>query len=321
VLAQLDAQASKHQVELDVSALPPVDRAVLARAPLVTSPDIMLLARDEEALRAGDFQVVLAECHDTLMIWGWPLSFHAQRRTVEAAARDLLRGVSGGRQLANVLASKRVKIVPFEYPGPTIEMLATSEKAPEERIAAAEVCTAVEDGQPVLDAPGWPRLALYNGELPTLAHAMFAVPRVVSPRLSLGAHTPRILLGKAVVQREQWCVPRETLLPGVYQGASFELLRDFWRAARRLDLPRYLFARTPGERKPVLVDRYNYFLLELLEYLLPKGADVTLSEMLPAPDQLWLRGENGSFCAELRLSAGRERTRVRTLVTTAEPAS
>src|SRR5581483_6621304 len=184
---------------------------------------------------------------------------------------------------------KRVKIVPFEYPGPTIEVATTSEKPRAERISLARVTTVLDDDSLKLQAPGWPEFALYNGELPTLAHSLFAPPRVVPPRITLGKHTPRLMFNNVVLQREQWCLRREELLPGTYRGTSFELLLDVRRAARRLRLPRYLFARVAGERKPVLIDLASYFLLELLAYLMRAGGEVTLTEALPGPDELWLR--------------------------------
>jgi hypothetical protein len=304
LLAILREQAEKRVVEIDAHAFPPLERAILQRHVLLTSPDVMVLARDREALRAGDFRVVMAECHDTLMVWGWAASFHAQRERVSEDASAFLARVRGPHILANVLASKRVKIVPFEYPGPTIEVAAASEKPQAQRIALADVTTLPEEDGLKLQAPGWPGFLLYNGELPTLAHSLFAPPRVVPPHISLGKHTPRLIFKNVVLQREQWCLRREELLPGTYQGTSFELLLDVQRAAHRLHLPRYLFARVAGERKPVLIDLANYFLLELLAYLIRDEGEVTLTEALPGPHELWLRNETGSYCAEFRLSMG-----------------
>lgn len=304
LLTLLREQADKQVVEINAHTLPPIEHAIFQRHVLLTSPDVMLLARDVEALRTGDFRVVMAECHDTMMVWGWATSFHARRDHVQSDASAFLARVRGAHTLANVLASKRVKIVPFEYPGPTIEVATASEKPSAERIPIASVTTLLENNRLKLQAPGWPGFSLYNGELPTLAHSLFAPPRVVPPHISLGKHTPRLVLNNVVLQREQWCLRREELLPGTYQGTSFELLLDIRRAARRLHLPRYLFARVPGERKPVLVDLANYFLLELLAYIVPGEEEVTLNEALPGPDELWLRSSTGTYCAELRLSMG-----------------
>ena len=51
----------------------------------------------------------------------------------------------------------------------------------------------------------------------------------------------------------------------------------------------------------MLVNGDGYLLIELLAHLVAPGTELTLTEMLPAPDQLWLQGSEGGFCAELRL--------------------
>jgi hypothetical protein len=304
LLEQVAEHADEHVVTVDMARLPAVDRTELSSSGLIASPDVMLITRDEASLRRGNFTTVMAECHDTLLIWGWGLYFHPSREKVEAAATGLLRGLVHEGECVNILPSKRAKIIPFEYPGPTIEMLASSEKAAGERIPIAAVETLVKKGHPFLRAPGHPLLRLYNGELSSFMHNIFALPRIRPLRVELPVHTPRILMGKAVFQREQWRFTREQLLPGKYTGACFELMYDIHRAARRAALPRYLFLRVPGERKPVFIDRYNYFLLELLHYLLPEHEEFILQEMLPTPDQLWLGNSCGTFCNELRLSVG-----------------
>lgn len=290
-------------IALDDAVLPPVDAAALERWPLITSPDIMVLARDLDGLRAGEFQIVVGECHDTLMIWGWPLYFHPERAAVEAAAQRLIDATRGAERLACIIPARRTKIAPFEYPGLTIEMLVASDRPPEERVPVSQVTATLADGRPTLQTAGQPRIRLYNGEIALPVHSMFALPRVVPFRIDTGTHTPRLTLGKVVVQRERWTMRREDLLPQSYAGTSFELMRAVMRAARRLGLPRYLFARVPDERKPLLIDCHNYFLLEMLHDRLAPGAPLVLHEMLPSPDQLWLRDGQDAFCAELRLSA------------------
>ncbi len=309
IYAQIAERADEHIISLESTQIPTIAPSIATSTPLLTSPDIMLVASNEESLRSGDFQIVVAECHDTLMVWGWALYFHPDKKAVHASAQQLLRRMGFEKELANILPSKRAKIIPFEYPGPTIEILASSEKPETERIPIARVETGIIDGKPVLQALGYAHLRLYNGELQSFHHNIFAIPRIIPCHIELPYHTPRIMLGKAVLQREQWRIARKTLLPGKYRGTSFELMRDFRRSARRLGIPRYLFLRVPGERKPIFIDRDSYFSLELLDYLLPQEGEVLFQEMLPLPDQLWLRNEEGMFCAELRLSAAYTNTK------------
>lgn len=301
--AQLAARSHEKVVAIDPDTLPPIDRSELAANVLIGSPDVMLAAADVEAIRDGRFHLVISECHDTFMVWGWALELCRRRDRIREEAARLLRRATRGRQVANVLASRRVKILPLEYPGATIELLARSERPDTERIAAVELeAHATVDGI-ALRAPGRPEVRLHNGELHTLAHALFSVPKMGMPSLTVGRHTPRLVLGEAILQRERWDVSRSDLFAAAYRGSSFELMYDFRKAMKRVGLPRWTFAKLPGHLKPILVDGENYFLLELLNSFLSEETQLTLSEMLPGPEDLWVRGTEERFCSEIRLSA------------------
>jgi len=305
VLAQLSGREDERQVDLDPAALPVPDQRELDGEVLLTSPDVMFATSDPDAVRHGTADLVIGECHDTMLVWGWPLRFHPDAAAVEREGARAIAIAAAGRGLANVLPSRRAKIIPFEYPGFTIELSAPSSRPDTRPLRAEQVTVAVRDAAPVLRAPGTPELRLYNGELRTAAHRALGLPRVVPPALDAGQHTPRLRIGDVIVQRERWRLPRAALFAESYPGDSFELFVDYARARRRLGLPRHLFARVDGEPKPVYVDGHNWFLLQLLRHLLAEDRAVVLTEMLPDPDQLWLRGHSGSFCAELRLSAYR----------------
>ena len=80
-------------------------------------------------------------------------------------------------------------------------------------------------------------------------------------------------------------------------------------------MPRFLFAKVPGQAKPFLVDRDAPLSLRNLARLVrravadavpagPLAAPVTFVEMLPTPDELWLVDAQGrSFTSELRVVA------------------
>jgi hypothetical protein len=304
-LAQLAGRHGEAEVELDPAGFP--SGPDHAGDVLVTSPDLFLLAPDEDAVRAGRMELVIGECHDGALLWGWPLRFHPDAGAVRRDTAEAIEAAAGGRVLASVLPGKRVKITPYEYPGPSVELAAPSTKPAHHRVPAAEVSTRITERGPVLHADAVGEFTLHNGELHTVAHQTFGQPRVVPPPgWTTGAHTPRLRIGKVVVQRERWQVSRTDLFAGSYAGDSPALLADYRRAARRLGLPRYLFARAAGERKPVFVDGHSWFLVQLLYHLFRDDVhgdrEVVLTEMLPAPDQLWLAGPAGRFCAELRFT-------------------
>jgi len=107
---------------------------------------------------------------------------------------------------------------------------------------------------------------------------------------------------KLVVKRRSWRIACEQL-PQAEQPS--ERLDSFlvWRAwAQRKHLPRYVFVKSPAEPKPIFVDFENPFSLEMLRTIAKDGVLLQVSEMKPAPDELWLEDERGRYCCEFRTS-------------------
>ncbi|HEY5168993.1 MAG TPA: lantibiotic dehydratase, partial [Thermoleophilia bacterium] len=83
--------------------------------------------------------------------------------------------------------------------------------------------------------------------------------------------------------------------------------------ARDRGLPRRLFVRSPLERKPIYVDLESEVLLRVLARFLKPVAErapeapIFFTEMLPDPDECWLRDANGRYTSELRVVAVRDR--------------
>lgn len=300
-----------HPVHLEASDVP-VDESLLRGRALLCSPDVMLVAESLEAVRAGDFTLVLAESHDTMLLWGWALQFLASPQAAQHTGAKLLARLDTDHPLANMLTSKRAKIVPFEYPGPTLEAAQPSSRQDGETIPVHEVTVGHGNDGLLLHTDRREGLLLYNGELDSAAHNALAPPRVRP--VAFGGpdrrHLPRITVGRTVVQRETWRVAREKLQAPSQtrrpaEEQAFALLCAVRRLTREQRLPRWVFAKVPGERKPVLLDTQGLFLTELLLHLSGPGSELTLSEMLPGPAELWMTGPGGGYCSELRLSAVR----------------
>jgi hypothetical protein len=123
------------------------------------------------------------------------------------------------------------------------------------------------------------------------------------------AHLPRIWVDDLVVTRESWTVPLAGFeLPRhpATELAGFQMIR---RAAARLGLPRFVFVKLPGELKPFYVDLTSSAQAAALVSAIRRAREteeqdsrVRFTEMLPAPDQVWLPGPNGErYTSELRL--------------------
>jgi hypothetical protein len=128
------------------------------------------------------------------------------------------------------------------------------------------------------------------------------------------AHSPRILFGDVVVSREMWRVTADAFgLADRRRADSGERARNFLavrRWAGENGVPRYTFAKSAKEPKPLFLDLESQKCVELLCHLLKRAAagdspgHVMISEMLPEPARCWLRDEPGErYTSELRLLA------------------
>jgi hypothetical protein len=294
----VDAADPDRPLRIDPGELPDID---LGSDPLIASPDLMFSATRLGELLAGDGQLVLAECHDTMLIWGWALQFHPGREQVRMAGATLLRRACAERTMAVVLGSRRAKIVPFDFPGPVVDLGSTMPVDGRPRVPLAEVGVRLRGDRLVCTAPGLPDFLLHHGELDSDVHNVLAPPRVRPVAFGAGRRTPRVVLGDVVIARARWVMDRDELfLPGSTIPAELPMLRHARAAAAVNAIPRRCFLKVAGERKPVLLDLRAPALLDLGWQLSAQATEVVLTELLPDPDGLWLAGRHGRHCAELR---------------------
>lgn len=89
------------------------------------------------------------------------------------------------------------------------------------------------------------------------------------------------------------------------RAGNLEMLLAVRRATREAGWGRFVFVRSNTERKPYLIDTQCPFALEILRHLARNAERLTLEEMLPGPEDLWLRDERGRYTFELRMQAER----------------
>jgi hypothetical protein len=118
-------------------------------------------------------------------------------------------------------------------------------------------------------------------------------------------HAPRIVIDRLVVARESWRRPCQELT-FASEGTPERRFLEARRWARRLGLPRLLFARVGAEPKPVFVDLESPAYVEMLAKSVRGAIDgeLSLSEMLPEPGQCWLTDPDGRrYTSEFRVVA------------------
>ncbi|MEY2574171.1 MAG: hypothetical protein QOJ87_2384, partial [Verrucomicrobiota bacterium] len=118
---------------------------------------------------------------------------------------------------------------------------------------------------------------------------------------------------KVIVQRRSWTVTLGELAPGTYTGVSRTLVAAIERLRAAKDWPRYVYIR-PSEQalrrtgaegrdkdtKPVFVDLESYLFLEIFHGWLTKAGELEVTEMLPDPEHLLWRENDGRRTFELR---------------------
>jgi hypothetical protein len=89
-----------------------------------------------------------------------------------------------------------------------------------------------------------------------------------------------------------------TELASLRGAAAFRALR---RQAVTSGLPRFVFVRSEAERKPLLIDTWSPFAVDMLGHLAARASHCRAEEMLPGPEELWLSDERGHYTCELRV--------------------
>jgi hypothetical protein len=106
---------------------------------------------------------------------------------------------------------------------------------------------------------------------------------------------PRFASGRFVLFRRRW-----TLAPGRPEdGARFFAQVARWR--RDHGIPRHVFVHTAADPKPFYADLDSPLFVDLVRRALPEGSALRVVEMLPGPDEMWVRDGRGRYATELLL--------------------
>ncbi|MFG1744435.1 thioesterase domain-containing protein [Micromonospora chalcea] len=274
----------------------------------IHSPDLQICATDADALRRGDYTVVLGELHAA---WS---SFDCAVFTPSHPDVERLRDA-----LAADLGQRRVRLLfPADWPrrtsrtaesltGPTDRHLAFLDAPgadPARVLPTVDLVVDDVDGELVAtasDGQRWPLTEIFAE--PFSAHAVDGFKLVAA-----APYTPRITVDRLVLARQTWrtTVGDSGLAVPNGERERFLAVRD-WR--RRLGLPEQVYVKFGTETKPCFVDlsapAFATTLCAMARAARVDGGDdvsFTVSEMLPAPEQAWVPdGQGRRYFSELRL--------------------
>jgi hypothetical protein len=272
------------------------------------SPDLMIAARDVDAIRRGECTLIMGELHVRNTIATscfasqhpslqelcdlWELDNPAPNVMTVMPRTEWLQRVS---QLVTASYDLRYSFAPEPSPAPAAQTLRAADLLVVDQGGALEV--HARDGRFRDD------LIHFIGEI-----LSFMATRVVDI-LPEADHAPRVKLGELVVARECWrFVASQVAFAEIKDPLARWIEARRWR--RRHGMPRFVFFKSPVEEKPCYVDFDSPIYVDALAKMVRRAAEsgasarVSLTEMLPGMDDLWLTDAEGErYTCELRLVA------------------
>jgi hypothetical protein len=276
------------------------------------SPDVMIAASDTEAINRGDYSFVLGEVHVTsnTLRYAFMMAQHSNpQELVEAISRDLV-----SPRVVPVLSrqwprtTNRTSLAVYSPQDYHLEISPQLSNRPRSCVIPISnfVVENSEDGLIVRTLDGQLKFDVieFFGEILsfTTAHAMEFI--------SGGNHIPRVVVDRLVISRESWSF-QAVELKFIDEKNEHERFLEVRRWMRKHGLPRFAFAKFPVEIKPIYVDFDSLIYVEMLIKMIRRtlASDrahepITVTEMLPRPDELWLRDHEGHrYTSELRIVA------------------
>ncbi|HEU5376084.1 MAG TPA: lantibiotic dehydratase [Ktedonobacteraceae bacterium] len=283
------------------------------RAACYHSPDVLLDARNVEAIQRGDYQVVLGELHiamNTLQITAFLAQHPAPEELLQAAALDIptprvLPILS--KDMFPIYRLRPSLVTPKDFYLVYTPDVCSPVATPATALTLNSLVVEELDGRLIART----RDGLHSFELievfaEFLSRLVYGSFKMLPP----SKHTPRITLDRVVVSREAWhFAPQE--LSFATEKTPQERFVATRRWARSQEMPRYIFVKVASEPKPCFVDFASPMYVEMFLKMVrqdlredPEALSIAITEMLPAPDRLWLQDSAGEhYTSEVRFVA------------------
>ncbi|HEU5066431.1 MAG TPA: lantibiotic dehydratase [Gaiellaceae bacterium] len=263
------------------------------------SPDIQIAAADVDAIERGDYLVVIGDFHPGTNPLGQGLFSYRhpdRQRFLETWGSDVGTPTiyPWPPRVAQVPMTARL-MPASNLPGDIVVLPPMPEVRAPRGSRVVSVADLLVDGATITDREGSFRAPL---------HSLFWAPMFVATVFSYEPfpnveHMERITAGRTVFRRESWRI-------SVGDCPTDPVAVAGW--ARDHGMPRRVFVRMPDERKPTYLDVESTVLARVFCRQIRRRADgaeqfVTVSEMLPRPEDCWLELEGERYTSELRIAA------------------
>lgn len=308
----------------EVDVAPEILHGVLSRYPpgpaAVCNPDVMLGAPDASCFATGDFFGVIGDAHAVrdLLTHGPFTPFLADH--APGLVDEIMTGyrsiIDDDEVLVDIVRGHTSKIsVQARLPLPDLEIVGRSMKERADVLHPRDLYLVAHGNQVDLRSntvPGRIRLLASLSGAGTIRHdplAIFSFPRTLGGGLLEDldrAHLPRFRSGRVVLNRRRWRIRCDSVgahLPRKWESGDAKLFLASRLLTEQHGLPQHVFAKFAHEPKPIYVDWSSPILVRQFFRQLRAAAphdSFTLSEMLPGPEQLWLRINESHHTAEIR---------------------
>src|SRR5688572_4742921 len=219
------------------------------------SPDVMIAASDQDAIRRGDYQFVLGELHPgniTISNWIFVGQHPSPEELFQALDSDLpetrVLPIASRRQPGGNARTSLSLLTPRDY---FLDYsLDSAHTAPMRTLSLGNIVFE-KNGTGLIARTRDKRLAFDAIEF--MGSALTSIGgadlKVVPP----ARHTPRITIDRFVVAREAWrFAPAEITFATEEDEAHRFIKARRW--AQQHEMPRFVFVKTPAEVKPFFVD-------------------------------------------------------------------
>jgi hypothetical protein len=266
------------------------------------SPDLMIAAASVDAIARGELLVIAGELHVGVATVTTPATARQHRDPA-----SLVRALESDRPqpIIKPVASKeratRAEWFSLSDRDFDLEVGSTRSWRPREHVLeAADLQLEEANGSLVIRRLSDGRAFSIESLLDSFFSAESSSQFKLTPRRP---HMPRINFDGMIISRETWRFAGSELGFAQVEG-SLDRLIAVRRWARSHGVPRFAFYSIPEETKPCFVDLDSPHFVELFTHLARKATELTVTEMLPAFDELWLSDlEDRRYTAELRFVA------------------
>ncbi|HET7017012.1 MAG TPA: lantibiotic dehydratase [Streptosporangiaceae bacterium] len=314
----IDTSAHPHRISLRAAELDgPVTQKFDAPGPgwlaaMHISPDLMLAARDVDAINRGDFQAILGETHLAIATIR-----HNCFITQHPAPSELLACLDADMpapRLLTVLPKEGHRLNVRTHPGLIRDLdysvaffRNTADPHRPRLLMSSDLRVDDGDGQLIVRLPDGTTTNVLDAFSEALMDLVVDSFKMFAP----AEHTPRVNIDRLVVCRETWRFDPAAL---TFADEKDEALRYLGtrRWQRETGLQRHVFVKSPREVKPFFVDFDSPIYVNIFCKSVRRLRDtdtsgqLVVTEMLPDLDELWLTDADGQrYTCELRMIATR----------------